>query len=81
VPPVLHVRSCLSCRRWFFPICNQPASNGVFIATHQSHEDGGFDEDDVMVPVSLPVVVVPAYPQQPALRRPDTTAPRGCNGN
>jgi hypothetical protein len=60
---------------WFFPICNQPGSNGAFAATHQFDEDGAFDENDVMVPVSLPVVVVSAYPQQPALRQPDTNAP------
>jgi hypothetical protein len=36
-------------------------------AVHQSPADGEFDENDVLVAVSLPVVVLHAYPQHPAL--------------
>ena len=50
----------------FFPICNRPDSNAAFVAAHQIDEDGGFDENDVLVLLSLPVMVVYANPQQPA---------------
>jgi hypothetical protein len=33
------------------------------------HADGGFDEDVVMVAVSLPFVVLHAHPRQPAPRQ------------
>ena len=41
----------------------------VLVAAHQSRADGGFDEDDVMVAISLPGVVVHAPPRQSARRR------------
>ena len=45
-----------------FPICNAPLSNGAFVAAHQSggRNNGGFDEDDVLVAVSLPAMVLDA---------------------
>jgi hypothetical protein len=42
------------------PICNQAPSNGALLVAHQSPGDGGFDEDAVMVALSLPVAVVHA---------------------
>jgi hypothetical protein len=44
-----------------FPICNAPLLNGAFVAAHQSRGwHGGFDEDDVLVAVSLPAMVLDA---------------------
>jgi hypothetical protein len=37
------------------------------------HADGGFDADDVMVAVSLPVVVLHAHPRRPAPRQTRTS--------
>jgi hypothetical protein len=61
-PPVRGPSAHAAC----FPIRNQAVSNGASIAVHQLRKDGGFDENNVMVAVSLSVVVFPAY--APALR-------------
>jgi hypothetical protein len=49
------------------PICNPLTSNAALPASHQSPADGGFDENDVLVAVSLSVMVLHAYPHRQAL--------------
>jgi hypothetical protein len=61
-----------------FPICNARASNGAAIATHQCQGDGGFDESDVVVAVSWPVMGLHAHPSP--LRRSGANRSRGRDG-
>ena len=57
-----------------FPNFNQPASNGAWSSSTNLATDGGFDEDDVVVAVSLPVLVHPAR-GAPASRHDGTQDP------
>lgn len=52
-----------------FRICNPQALNGAAGAAHLSQGDGGFDEKDVVVAVSLPVMDLGAYPYPSTLQR------------
>jgi hypothetical protein len=68
---ILLVRRCAS-RAWpRFPICNRAVSNGTALplTNHRKDDkkdDGGFNEDDVMVAVSRFVLVVLAHPPSSA---------------
>jgi hypothetical protein len=57
------------------PICNPLTSNAGLAAAHQSPADGEFDENDVLVAVSLPVVVFHASVHRQAPLRVDTVRP------